>query len=450
MQSSSYAEDVTAQEGVNQTLSGLYSQTLSEQRKMKTDDHSLFHIRLWGNVAPSGNIYRLNSLIAERLKHSDDLWTQLREIAGAKCQLSGMPGGSTEDCADNLYQALQTTKVDNCPTADSESAKNMTSFKPLDEFLGTKVTSTFWGLLLPEDSDEQSAYKKNLFVSLVIMSIQFLAPLLIFINQWTSETNFIVDGYFWTKFEPRELFCLTDTLTEALTMLMGVLFLILVNIVIRSYVDSEISNLEKQCRLCLSRWWTFPNALANAWCCVMTVLVLPLLFWSELRPTDIVLDALGLLFIFTIDDLAGDAMAYLERDDTDFQRMAVWHTAFLSQCPVKVSDLINPNATSLQDVWQIRYNANGKLLQAGTDQPCQTRLHMDASADEGTQIVAENVSMRYHKNRTENRLIGHVDYFVMWQFVRILLQILQWVIPPAWVILSQPCYGPGSVRIVAN
>jgi hypothetical protein len=323
----------------------------------------------------------------------------------------------------------------------------MIGFKPLDEFLGTKVTSSL-GVLLPENGEEQSAYKKNLFVSLVIMSIQFLAPLLIFVNQWTSETNFILDGYFWSKFEPRELFCLTDTLTEALTMFMGVLFLILVTIVIRSYVDSEISNLEKQSRLCLSRWWTFPNALANAWCCVMTILVLPLLFWSELRPTDIVLDALGLLFISTIDDLAGDAMAYLERDDTDFQRMAVWHTAFLSQCPVAVSDLINPAATSLQDIWQIRYNADGKLLKAGTDQPCQTRLHMDSSADESTQLTAEEVSMRYHKNRTENRVIGHVDYLVLWHVVRSLLQVLQWVIPPAWVILSQPCYGPGSVPIV--
>lgn len=181
----------------------------------------------------------------------------------------------------------------------------------------------------------------------------------------------------------------------------------------------------------------------------MTILVLPLLFWSELRPTDIVLDALGLLFIFTMDDLAGDAMAYLERDDTDFQRMSVWHTAFLSQCPVAVNDLINPSATSLQDIWQIRYNSDGKLLSASTGQPCQTRLHMDQNADESTQIVAEEVSMRYHKNRTENRLIGHVDYHIMWVYVRILLQILQWVIPPAWVILSQPCYGPGSVTVVA-
>lgn len=447
MQSSSLVEDVTSQEGVKTSLSGLYSQSMTEQRKMKTSDHSLFHIRLWSNVAPSGNIYRLNSLIAERLKHSEDLWTQLREIAGAKRQLSGMPsGGSVEDCADALYQSLQTAKVYNCPAADSESA-GTTGFKPLDEFLGTKVISSF-GLLLPEDNEEQSAYKKNLFVSMVIMLIQFLAPLLIFVNQWTSETNFMMDGHFWTKFEPRELFCLTDTLTEALTMLMGVLFLILVAIVIRSYVDSEIANLEKQCRLCLSRWWTFPNALANAWCCVMTVLVLPLLFWSELRPTDIVLDALGLLFIFTIDDLAGDAMAYLERDDTDFQRMSVWHTAFLSQCPVTVNDLIDPSATSMQDIWKIRYTADGKLLSAGTDQPCQTRLHMDQNADEQTQIVAENVSMRYHKNRTENRLIGHVDYLALWVFVRTLLQILQWVIPPAWVILSQPCYGPGSVSVV--
>lgn len=450
MQSSALAEDVTSQEGVQQTLSGLYMQTLSEERKMKTSDHSLFHIRLWGNVAPSGNIYRLNSLIAERLKHSHDLWLQLEEIAVAKSKLSGMPqGGTKEDCADALYQQLQTTKVSNCPTADSESAKNMTGFRPLDEFLATKVTSSL-GLLLPEDSEEQSAYKKNLFVSLVILSIQILAPLLIFVNQWTSETNFMMDGYFWQKFQPRELFCLTDTLTEALTMFMGFLFLILVAIVIRSYVDSEISNLEKQSRLCLSRWWTFPNALANAWCCVMTILVLPLLFWSELRPTDIVLDALGLLFIFTIDDLAGDAMAYLERDDTDFQRMAVWHTAFLSQCPVNVSDLINPSAASLKDIWQINYNADGKLLRAGTDQPCQTRLHMDTSADERTQIVAETVSMRYHKNRTENRLIGHVDYLVLWHFVRVLLQVLQWVIPPAWVILSQPCYGPGSVPIATS
>lgn len=293
------------------------------------------------------------------------------------------------------------------------------------------------------DDDERSSYKKNLFVSFVIMAVQFIAPLLIFVNQWNSETNFLIDGHLRQKFELRELMCMADTVQEALTMVMGVLFLILVFIIVRSYVDSEIENLEKQSRLCLSRWWTFPNAFVNAWCCLLTCVILPLLFWSELRPTDIVLDALGLLFIFTLDDLAGDALGYLEIEDTDFQRMAVWHTALLSQCPVHVEHLINPQATSLQDIWQIRYDSAGHLLNV-EGKLCVTRLTHDTVASENTSLVEENPRLVYYKSRTEHREFGNIAYLGVWTTVKVLMQIMQILVPPLWLILSQPCYGPGS------
>jgi len=451
MLSSSLAEDVSTQEGVDLSLQGLYKQTMAESRKMSVKSHSLFHIRLWGSIAPSGNIYRLNALIAERLKHTDDLWDQLREIAYSKRDLPGMPGGaaSIEDNADALFQALQKVKVRNCPASDAEQTALETGFKPLEEFLGTKAEKCgprwlIWDpLLLHSDEDDRSAYKKNLFVSFVIMAVQFIAPLLIFANQWNSETNFLTDGHLRHKFELRELLCMADTVQEALTMVMGVLFLILVFIIVRSYVDSEMENLEKQSRLCLSRWWTFPNAFVNAWCCLLTCVILPLLFWSELRPTDIVLDALGLLFIFTLDDLAGDALGYVEADDTDFQRMSVWHTALLSQCPVHVTSLVNPQAKSLDDVWQIRYDAAGHLMNV-EDKICVTRLTHDTVASENTQLMAENPRLVYWKSRTEQREFGQIAYLGVWTTVKVLLQIMQIVVPPAWLILSQPCYGPGS------
>jgi len=448
---SSIAEDVATQDGVDLSLQGLYKQTMDENRKMSTKNHSLFHIRLWGSIAPSGNIYRLNALIAERLKHTDDLWDQLREIAYAKRDLVGMPGqgASLEDNADALFQSLKDTQVRNCPASDSEQSRTESGFKPLEEFLGTKAEKCgprwfIWDpLLIPADEDEGNTYKKNLFVSFVIMAVQFIAPLLIFVNQWNSETNFLTDGHLSHKFQLRELLCMADTIQEALTMVMGVLFLILVFIIVRSYVDSEMENLEKQAKLCLSRWWTFPNAFVNAWCCLLTCVILPLLFWSELRPTDIVLDALGLLFIFTLDDLAGDALGYLETDDTDFQRMAVWHTALLYQCPVDLKHVINDQATSLKDIWRIHYDSAGHLLNM-EDKVCLTRLSNDASASENTQLVADNPRLVYYKSRTEQREFGHVAYLLVWQIVKVLIQILQVLVPPAWMILSQPCYGPGS------
>lgn len=451
MLSSSSAEDVTTQEGVDLSLQGLYKQTMDENRRMGMKSHSLFHIRLWGSIAPSGNIYRLNALIAERLKHTDDLWEQLREIAYAKRDLPGMPGpgASNEDNADELFKALTETKVRNCPASDSEQSRIETGFKPLEEFLGTKAEKCgppwfIWDpLLMHADEDERSNYKKNLFVSFVIMAVQFIAPLLIFVNQWNSETNFLTDGHLRQKFQLRELLCMADTVQEALTMVMGVLFLILVFIIVRSYVDSEMENLEKQSKLCLSRWWTFPNAAINAWCCLLTCVILPLLFWSELRPTDIVLDALGLLFIFTLDDLAGDALGYLETDDTDFQRMAVWHTALLYQCPVHLKDLIDPRATSVKDIWKIHYDSAGHLLNV-EDKVCVTRLSNDTAASENTQLVADNPRLVYHKSRTERREFGIVAYLGVWTTVKVLLQIMQILVPPAWLILSQPCYGPGS------
>lgn len=456
MQSSSFAEDVTNIPSVDLTLVGLYRQVKSEYRSMRRRDHSLFNVRLWGSMAPSGNIYRLNALIAERLKHSDDLWHQVREVAQETFEMEGMPTRRPEQtdsefadaCADAMYMELKKTKVQNYPTLDAESNEDLLGFKPMEEFLATKVDhngpSFFFGsLLLHVDEDERSAYKKNLLVSCVIWLIQIAAPLLIFINQWTSQTNYLLDGYFFQKFEPRELVCFADNLTEGLTMVMGVLFLILVSIVIRSYVDTEIDNLEKQSKLCLSRWWTGAGVFANAYCCLMTMIILPLLFWSELRPTDIVLDALGLLFIFTLDDLAGDVLGYLEIDDSDFQRMAVWHTAILSQCPVHVRDVMNLNADRLQDLWQIRYNASGQLLEFEGGKRCSTRLEYleDAKeASETTQLNPENKLFMYHRDRLVRRVFGHVNYIEVWIAVRYLLIALQIFVPPAWLILSQPCY----------
>lgn len=440
MNTSADAEDVTQQSDIDITLLGLYKQTINEERRMKRQSHSLFHIRLWGVISPAGNIYRLNALIAERLKHSDDLWIQLREIAEQKKDIFPQELG-IEERADRLFEALQKATVHNCPASDAEESKAELGYKPMEEFLGTKVEH--WGpFLIHSNSDEASTYKKNLFVSLVILAIQIMAPTLIFLNQWNSETNFLRDGYFWQKFEPRELVCLADTFRELLTMMMGVLFLILVSIVIRSYVDSEIENLEKQSKLCLSRWWTGAGVFANAYCCLMTMIILPLLFWSELRPTDIVLDALGLLFIFTLDDLAGDALGYLEIDDTDFQRFAVWHTSMLTQCPVKVENLVNLQAQTVDDIWNIRYSSTGQLL-ASDGKRCATRLEYGSAADESTPLIAEEASLIYHKDRTETgrREFGQVFYMEIWYVVRAILAMLQILVPPAWIILSQPCYA---------
>lgn len=154
---------------------------------------------------------------------------------------------------------------------------------------------------------------------------------------------------------------------------MGTLFLILILELCRAYAKNEVDNCRKTSRLPLDHFWAQLGQVTNMAAVFFTAMCMPVLFWGELAPKDIVFDALGLMFIFELDDLAGSASAFLGMDDAGFKQMAAWFFALLTRCPVHLRDVTNPNARHPSEVWQLRASSTG-VCSADTGKACAVRI----------------------------------------------------------------------------
>lgn len=101
---------------------------------------------------------------------------------------------------------------------------------------------------------------------------------------------------------------------------------------------------------------------ANGWCVLFTLLDSLLMFWNEESASDIIKDSMALLFIFTLDDLTGGCCDYLGQDDSDFQRACVYNYALLSQCPVRITDVLSISPSEGEAQWKIATTTGGRLL----------------------------------------------------------------------------------------
>merc|ERR1719297_65703 len=100
------------------------------------------------------------------------------------------------------------------------------------------------------------------------------------------------------------------------------------------------------------------------WCVIITTLALPLRFWDETNSTAIAMDSLTLLFVFMLDDLSGFAATYLGKTEESYSRAAAWQKAMLSQCPVKIADIINSGAAHEDELWRCEFDSRRRLLLA--------------------------------------------------------------------------------------
>merc|ERR1719188_304025 len=211
-------------------------------------------------------------------------------------------------------------------------------------------------------------------MALLVFLIQVLGPSLMFVNQWRKPHNQFADPKgVWKSLTFKEMGCLGKNLERSLTTVVGTLFLYVIYTIVYNYASSEHENSAKLARLPVSQFWSIVGSVANAASCVFICLAVPIEFFQEGGPTGIVMNALAMLFIFSFDDLTGDAFAYLDTDDSDFQRQLAWYYSLLSHCPVTLSDLIDPSATTAEKLWKISYNETGILQKADSSGPCLTR-----------------------------------------------------------------------------
>jgi hypothetical protein len=278
------------------------------------------------------------------------------------------------------------------------------------------------------------------------------------LNRWNMPTNYVKD---WNTLKSHltiaELLCAGTTLDMVLTTLMSVLLLCVIIFMIRCYVLEQIDNCQKSGRLPTDALWMFTGIFANAWCCAFICLDVPLLFWSEETPTNIVLDSMTLLFLFRLDDLSDQLCSYIGMTDEDFQRLAAWNTALLSQCPVSIEDVVNSKAKSLEELWVFKYDAQGKLCNTQGGK-CLLRLGHKVSSDERTPLASP--SLRTSSSRSVKDLPTDIPIIYrtapgkshelptitaqfllgMWTCLSWLLAVAQLVIPVGWYVINKKCY----------
>jgi len=438
----------------------LYPLVMAELRQGLKAKGSNQYQTLWSAVSPTGNIYRYNGLLAERRKHCEDLRLQAMEIADTYAHLLGGASNTPQERLSVLLKALGEVQLSAPSTKQNElvEAPPDPGFPPLQEYIGEEVIR-FGPILQPADAQARSHHHNATCMAFIVFLIQVLAPCLVFTNRWHMKTNYLRDPHaLWARLSFAEAMCLGRTPQEQMTTVMGVCLITVIIFVVRLYVAEEIENAVKSSRLPTDQFWMPMGMIANMWCCVLTVLAVPLLFWSEETPTNIVLDSMTLLFIFKLDDLSELLGGLLRMTESEFQRAVSWNAALIGQCPVRVSDVINPNAKSLNDLWCIKFDSMGHLLMAaqpGRETPglCETRLS-PISASENCQLLrgqpvgdadapVSSARLRYHQSPQHSTelptFIGNTMY-AAWICLSRVLSVLQFVVPPLWFVVSKPCY----------
>uniref|UniRef100_A0A7S0A2K7 Uncharacterized protein n=1 Tax=Pyrodinium bahamense TaxID=73915 RepID=A0A7S0A2K7_9DINO len=419
-----------------------------------------YYSMLWASMAPKGNIYRRNGLFAEHRKHSEDLWVQMYELADKHQGLLGGCDVSREQRADRLYQAMIHAKVIGCAQQypgepefkDPEMLQDQ-GFLPLQEWLREK-TWRFGPFLLNRDPEVRQQDAKHITMALGVFGLQVIAPFLIFLNRWHQKTNYLRP---WESLKEhltwKQLFCMGTTLSDVLTTIMGVLLLFVIIFMVRCYVKEQIESATKSGKLPTDAGWFLMGIFANAWSCCFICLDIPLLFWSEETPTNIVLDSMTLLFLFKLDDLSDILCSYLNLTDEDFQRLASWNSALLSQCPVRLEDLIVADAASLGELWSIRYDKTGRLCTTKGGQ-CLMRLSHGVSDATATPHSETSPLAAHKRHQCGQRIIycpsaGRLyelpsmlacSMLMMWNLVSWLLAVVQFIIPLGWYLINKRCF----------
>jgi hypothetical protein len=449
--------------------------TSDAQQQAGDDDDSADAV--WKSISPAGNIYRLNAYEAEHLRHQEDLQGQMQIVAN---QLSAVldssesvPGEpddvtSLEDHAQRnymrmLHQLRKAPVKDDVASGGDGIAAATSPYKPLLEFLGpSSVSRSCLGLILmPLAAKPREHMLKNRFVAILIFVIQVFGPLFIFVDcLYDDSVKKLTDmgalNVLKTYFTISEALCL-GSFQESVVTLMGSFFLLLFIDIVRTYASSEKVNYQKTINMPYDRFWFLLGQFANAWCILWAVMALPILFATEKDAKDIIFDSLGMLFMFTLDDLAGDALGYLDMDDETFQRINGWTFAILGQCPVRILDVVNLGAKNAEDIWQIRLGPKG-LLQFGTESVCRTRLqeppprtptdkdrllaNIEAPSPLGEDGFEYCV---YHNAAPGNKpLISSLPRFGtggswIWFLFGWLLFVLECIFPLSFFIINNPC-----------
>jgi hypothetical protein len=370
--------------------------------------HSFFR-KLWDTISPPGNIYRLVALEAEQLKHCEDIWEQIHEI--------------TKDGSPDEFVASIKAAPGSMP-----SEEGLLGFKPLEEFVATP-TWRFCGLRFPVDSIQYRRRIYHLVVGWLCCWIQLTAPLFILINQYQLLPDRLKLHRLASNVKFREMICLGTSVPTILHTTMGIGLLLLILVIMNNYVQKSMESVRKSEYLPLDRFWVFIGNATNIWCTIVTSIAAPVMFWNESTPTSMSMDALTLLWLFTLDDFSSYAANIVLQTDEDFQRSVTWFKALLHHCPVRVADICDEKGNL-----HVTVDATGVPLMFGTTQPCKTRLRQSE--------LGASTCVEIQRHRDEIVTLPHFEVHVIatiWSGIRMLFLIMQFATPFLWFVVNKPC-----------
>lgn len=384
------------------------------------------------------------------MKHCLDLDRQLMSVAEEKKELLGGDSVVLQDRCDKLRSAL--SDITCVYAGGTESPESVKGFLPLEEFLDTDVTCS--GCFHhPIDLDALSQWFFNHMLAVIVFTIQVFGPLLVIIQLWSGNANPLNNpSKLWHDLTLKEMLCLGKDHTAILTTIMGTLFLIVVNMMIFSHCSDECDDAEKMARLPADRTWTILGNIAQCMCSCGVIIAAPVELWTETGVTGIMMNSMALLFVYSLDDLAGDIFNYIGDDDTDFQKQVAWNYALLANCPVNIRDLINPSATSAVDIWNITYNAGGFLM-SQEGEVCETRIMI--IQQETTPLVRKSrkkkmpkchfedvrVEYRFGPGSWPRQLPSRIEDATrgLWYVTKHVVRMFGIILPFIWFVCNKPC-----------
>lgn len=419
---------VAVNEDDNRPIQHLYPQLL---RDLKGGSRHLD--MLWEGMAPSGNIYRVKALEQESYKHTEDLWDQMRALADKHAEV--LTGATQEERADQLYQALK-SKAFKTPLAVRDVELGVVShegFLPLEEFLENKVTRV--GNLLYPTGTGYRAFIYGHGMAICVFLLQVIAPTVLVINRWYTPENPLKDGptAMWNHMTWAEITCLGKTRVEQLSTLVGTPMLFLVIRAIMAYAMQELAHARRWAMLPRSGRWQLLDLTANVLSCLGLATAIPLLYFCEDSMTGILLDSLSMLFLLDIDDMASSICQAVGVTAEHFSRCIAWNAVLLSQCPVRLEDVIVPSGTKIgspQDLWKISFNAQGSLL-THDGRVCETRLKFSGF---GHHRFSYSISPSSARTDLEVGVPTAVWTAVVWI---IFFEML--FFPPLWFVYNDHC-----------
>jgi ribosomal protein L24E len=285
-------------------------------------------------------------------------------------------------------------------------------------------------------------------LAFIVFSIQIFGPLVVIIQLWSGDQNpFNNPQKLWNHLTLQHTFCSSKDRTAMLTTLIGTLFVIVVNMMIFRHCSDECEDAEKMSRLPADTTWTILGNIAQAVCSCSVIIAAPIELWTETGVTGIMMNSMALLFVYSLDDIAGDIFSYIGEDDKEFKKQVAWNYALLAYCPVDIRDVINPNATGEDDFWKISYNAEGSLL-SNKLEVCETRImtteqETSALLKDKKRHKFEDVTVLYRMGPGSwpQTLPGYREHFIryLWYVTKHFVHVLGLILPFVWFVCDKPC-----------